>query len=260
MMVDTHAHLDFAQFDSDREEVIHRAQKAGVGVIINVGCDLQSSQAAVALAEHYPQIYAAVGYHPHQAAELGEGEMAELAQLASHPKVVALGEMGLDFYRSYAPREVQVRSFQAQLDLARHLGLPVIIHSRQAQEETYRFLEQWAREFALEHPQGVMHCFSGDLVLAQRYLGLGFLVSLAGPVTYPNAARPVAVAREIPLESIVVETDSPFLPPQSHRGRRNEPAYLGETVAKIATIRGVEPEVVAEATTANAANLFGISL
>ncbi len=257
-MVDSHAHLDFPQFDGDREETVRRALETGVAAIIDVGCDLASSYAAVSLAERYSQVYAAVGYHPHHAAALGEGEMAELSRLADHPKVVALGEMGLDFYRDYTPRDIQIRSFQAQLELARRLGRPVIIHSRQADDATYDLLAPWAEKATTGRPLGVMHCYSGDLALARRYLALGFSISLAGPVTYPNAARQATLAQELPLTALLVETDAPFLPPQSHRGRRNEPAYLVETVARIATLKEIESAAVAEATAANAARLFGI--
>lgn len=260
MLVDSHAHLDDPAFSPDLGLVLARAQAGGVAVMVAIGCGLESCRAALELAGRYPQVYAALGFHPHDARNLGAGDLEELARLARHPKVVALGEMGLDFYRNLSPRESQVEAFRAQLELASRLGLPVIVHSRQAQEETWAILREWAVKRQESRPLGVMHCFSGDLALARRYLELGLLISLAGPVTYDNARRAAEVARGFPLEGLLVETDCPYLAPAPYRGRRNEPGYLVATVERIAQIRGCPPEEVARATAENALRLFSISL
>ncbi|HID87967.1 MAG TPA: TatD family deoxyribonuclease [Anaerolineae bacterium] len=258
-LIDTHAHLDFPQFDDDREEVIQRALEAGVAQIITIGVDLESSRAAIALAEKYSHIYATVGMHPHDAIQLTPQVLAELQELARHPKVVAVGEMGLDFYRNLSPREAQRRAFEAQLALAREIGKPVVIHDRDAHGEVMATLRRWVADHpaqANQRPLGVLHCFSGGPEMAREAVGLGFYISLAGPVTFLNARKPVEVARQVPLENLLVETDAPFLSPHPYRGRRNEPARVRLVAQRIAEIKKLPLEELARITTANAQRVF----
>jgi len=260
MLIDSHCHLQFPQFRDDRPQVLERAWQAGLAAVVVVGTDVEDSRQAVALAESDERLFACVGCHPHSAAALDEAGRATLRSLASSPKVVAIGEIGLDFYRNLSPPDEQRAVFQEMLDLAGELGLPVVIHARQADEDTFAILSRWAGHVRRSEgrPLGVLHCFSGDLTLALRYHELGFLISLAGTVTYPNAGQQAGVAAGLPLDTILIETDAPYLAPQNHRGRRNEPAYLEETVARIAELRGHSPPQVGERTAANAAVLFGL--
>lgn len=253
MLIDTHAHLDFSQFKHDRDTVIARALDAGVTKIINVGTDLASSEKSVAFARHYPAIYAVVGIHPHDAKTLTPKALKRLSKLAANEKVVAIGEVGLDFYRDLSPRDLQRVAFRQQIRLAIELAMPVVVHDRDAHTEVLRIL----REERAYHVGGVLHCFSGDLRMAHEGLEMGFLISFAGPITY-GGEKKQAIAGEIPLESILVETDCPFLTPVPHRGKRNEPAYVRFVAEKIAEIRGLSLEEVAEATSRNAARLFGL--
>jgi TatD DNase family protein len=257
-LIDTHTHLDFPQFDDDRERVIERAANAGVRAIVDVGTDLASSQAAVALAEAYSQVYAAVGVHPHDAKTLTEEMLEELRALASHPKVVAVGEIGLDFYRDLSPRDKQRRAFQQQLALAREIGKPVIIHDREAHTEVMDILRHWVE--GSHKSVGVLHCFSGDLVMAQEAIELGFYISIAGPVTFKNARRLRELVRQLPLEKLLVETDCPYLTPQPHRGKRNEPAYVKLVAQEVARIKELSLEEVARITSDNAQALFALRL
>jgi TatD DNase family protein len=256
MLVDSHAHLDFPQFDADRQEVIARAQEAGVEIIINAGAGLEASQGGVALSETYPQVYAAVGVHPHEAKTLNEGVLAELRALAQQPKVVAVGEIGLDYYRDLSPRPVQRQAFQQQLALARELGKPIIIHDREAHKDVMNMLRRWVREG--DQPVGVMHCFSGDLAMAREVIEMGFYISIPGPVTFTNDRRLPELVRALPLERLLIETDCPYLTPHPHRGKRNEPAYVRLVAEAIAQIREIPLEKVARITTANARALFGL--
>jgi len=263
MLVDTHAHLDFAKFDGDRPAVLARAREAGVVAIVTIGVDLPSSRQAVALAEAHERVYAAVGMHPHDAKALDGEVLARFRELGRHGKVVAVGEIGLDFYRDLSPRDVQRRAFRAQLAWAARLGKPVVIHDRDAHEEIMDVLAGWAGEqqgSSLEGRLGVLHTFSGDLAMAERAMELGFYLSIAGPVTYQNARRLVEVVRALPLERLLVETDCPFLAPHPHRGKRNEPAYVRLVAERIAALKGVPLAEVAEATTANAQRLFGFKV
>lgn len=250
-LVDTHAHLTDSRYDGDLEAVLGRAGAAGVTGIVVAGYDLPSSRAAVDLAARSPRIWAAVGIHPHDAAAAGAAALEELAALAAHPRVVAIGECGLDFYRNRSPAADQARAFEAQLGLAARLGLPLIVHSREAMAETLRTLAA--------HPLpagGVLHCFDGTAEDAARAVDLGLYLSCAGPLTYrrdPTLARAVAAA---PLERLVVETDCPYLSPAGHRGERNEPARVRDVAAALAAVRGADLAAVAGATTRNAARLF----
>ena len=259
-LIDTHAHLDFDKFDADRSVVLERARSEGVAAILNVGVDVPSSRRAVALAEQYDGIYAAVGMHPHDAKKLDGAALAELRDLARHPKVVAVGEIGLDFYRDLSPREVQRRAFQSQLAWAVKLGKPVIIHDRDAHQEVLEVLTGWAAGLgssALVGRPGVLHTFSGDLAMAEKAMELGFYLSISGPVTYQNAGRLSGIVQALPLDRLLVETDCPFLAPHPYRGQRNEPAYVRLVAGRIADLKGISLAELAEATTANAQRLFG---
>lgn len=253
-VVDTHCHLDMAAYD-DCRQVVERAASAGVTHILTVGIDLASSKAALALAEEFPGVYCAVGIHPHHVVGVEESQYQELADLARHPKVRAYGEIGLDYARDYAPHQVQVRHFERQVALAKELRLPLIIHDREAHAEVMAILQAAAPLPA----GGVMHCFSGDLELAAAAIDLGFLLSIPGVVTFSKAETLHAVARSAPLDSLLVETDGPYLTPEPFRGKRNEPAYVLYTAAKIAELRGISLDEVARQTSANAMRLFGLT-
>jgi TatD DNase family protein len=233
-LFDTHAHLHFPEFAGDLDAVLARARAAGVRRILTIGTDVPTSRAAVALAAREPDVWAAVGIHPHEAAEADDAALAEIERLARAPRVVAIGETGLDFFRNLSPRDAQERAFRGQLALARRTGRPVLVHCREAHEETLALIG----EIDVRQTGGIMHCFSGDVAIARRCLDLGLLVSLAGPVTYPRPGALPEVARFVPGERLVVETDCPFLPPQPYRGKRNEPAYLAITAARVAELRG----------------------
>ena len=251
-LFDTHAHLHFPEFAGDLDAVLARARAAGVRRMVTIGTDVATSRAAAALAAREPDVWAAVGIHPHEAADADEAALAEIVRLASSPRVVAIGETGLDFFRDRSPREAQTRAFTAQVALARRLGKPVLVHCRDAHAETLALL---AADGPLERG-GIMHCFSGDVALARRCIELGLLVSLAGPVTYPKPGALPDVARAIPADRLVVETDCPFLPPQPYRGKRNEPAYLAITAARVAELRGEPLADLAGRMSENARALF----
>lgn len=260
VLVDSHTHIDMRLYNRDRDQVLERARGAGVAALVDVGCDLNSSRAAIRLAAQYSEVFAALGFHPHSAAKMMDSDLERLSELAQHPKVVAIGEIGLDFYRNLSPREVQVEAFKKQLALACRLRLPVIVHCRDAQEEVLRILTEWAYGAGrAKEPLGVLHCFSGDRELSQRYIEMGFLLSIAGPITYPSS-HALEIAYHVPLDKLLIETDCPFLTPQPHRGKRNEPANVSFVAEKIGEIRGVPSDVVAEHTTANAVKLFGLPL
>ena len=231
-----------------------------MGAMVTAGSDLASSHRVVSIAEMYGNVYAAVGFHPHEARHMAEGNLAALREMASHPKVVAIGEIGLDFYRDRSPRDVQLAVFRRQLLLAADLGLPVVVHARDAEEAVEAELTAWSGAHATQHPRALLHCFSGDLAQARRYVDLGFLLSLAGPLTYPRNERLHAVARELALSALTIETDAPYLPPQAHRGQRNEPCYLLATAERLAAERDESLAAVAEATADNAARLFRLPL
>lgn len=253
ILVDTHAHLDDARLEHDLDDVISRALQAQVKAIITVGADLDSSRAAVDLCERYPQVYAAVGIHPHDAARVVDDDLKELARLGEHPKVVAIGETGLDYYRDLSPRDSQRDVFVAQLRLAIDMGKPVVIHDRDAHVETLAILKSLAQDW-----RGVLHCFSGGYEMAMEALELGLDLSFAGPVTFHNARKLHALVPRLPLERLLVETDCPWLAPHPHRGKRNEPAYVRLVAAKIAELHDLRLEHVAAITTANAERLFGL--
>jgi len=258
-LIDSHAHLDDRRFDKDREAVIDRAAQTGVTRIVTIGADLESSRAAVELARTHQGIYAVVGVHPHDAKTVDARILAELHVLCRQkPHVVAVGEIGLDFYRDLSPRDVQRRAFRQQLELADQVGLPVVIHDRESRGEVLNILAGWVRRRPGDRPPGVIHCFSGDAAQAQRAVGLGFYVGIDGPVTYPDARKLAEVARTVPLERLLIETDAPYLTPQPHRGQRNEPAYVRLIAERIAELRGLSLAEVARVTTENARRLFDL--
>jgi len=261
-LVDSHCHLQDSKFNDDHDAVLKRAQDAGVSTLVVVGYDIESSQRAVEMADSNENVYAAVGVHPHDARAVTPRDIDTLCRLADSSRVVAIGEIGLDYYRDLSPRDTQLTVFQQQLDLARSLRLPVVVHSRQADEETFAVLADYEREalhtWPKDRPLGVMHCFAGGLPLALRYIEIGFVISIPATCTYPGAEETRAVARGIPLRWMAVETDAPYLPPQSRRGKRNEPACLPETVQQIADLRGASFSEVADATAMTSAWLFGL--
>lgn len=253
MLIDSHAHIDDERFDADRDEVVARALAAGVSLIINIGADMASSARSVALAEKYQEIYAAVGMHPHDAKDMQETDYAQLEHWTNHPRVVAIGEIGLDYHYDLSPRPVQKEVFLRQLDLARKTGKPFIIHEREAHADTLEIIRTAARDL-----KGVFHCFSGSVETAREYLNMGFYISVAGPVTFSKSGKTKEVAKFVPLDRLLVETDSPYLTPQPLRGRRNEPANVRLVAEEIANLRNVSIEELANATAANAQHLFSI--
>lgn len=250
-LVDTHTHLNDRRFAGDLDAVIERARAAGVGAMVVVGYDLVSSRRAVQLAQRYSPLWAAVGIHPHEARFATPAALAEIEALASEPKVIAIGECGLDFYRTLSPPAAQRAAFEAQLALAARRGLPVIVHSRAAVSEALDLLAALCPA-----PAGVLHCFDGTLEQAMRAIGLGFWISCAGPLTYRRDPALAGVIACVPLERLVIETDCPWLSPAGHRGERNEPAYLTLVAQAVSRVRGLPVEVVAQCTRRNAAALF----
>lgn len=254
-LVDSHAHLDDRQFAADLEEVLARAEASGVKTIITMGVNLESSREAVALASRYPQVYAAVGVHPHEAGGVTEAVWEELEALARSPKVVAIGEIGLDYHYNHSEPEIQKQVFRRQLQLAVGLGLPAVIHDREAHEDIMDLLATFSgRERA-----GVVHCFSGDTAMARELIALGFYISFPGTITFPQAENTRLVAAWVPLEVVLVETDCPYLSPVPYRGRRNEPARVLEVATCLAGLRSLPVEEIAAITSANARTLFGIN-
>ncbi len=254
MLFDSHTHLDSKKFDNDREFVINRAKSNGVSLMVNPGASLESSMEAVKLSEAYDFIYAAVGIHPHDAKTMDEAMLAMIESLARKEKVVAIGEIGLDYHYNFSEPDVQRKWFVEQLHLARRLSMPVIIHDREAHEEIFKTLKA---EKAFDH--GVlMHCYSSSAELAKEYVKLGAYISIAGPVTYKNNHKTISVVEQVPLERLLIETDAPYLTPEPHRGKRNEPMYVRHTCEMVAKIRGISLEEAAEATYQNGLRFFGI--
>ena len=252
-MIDTHAHLQWPDFDKDRESVIQRAFASGLSHIVSVGYDLVACKDAVQIAEGHDGVYATVGIHPHNAKFFDVEVLESLRRLARGSKVVAIGEIGLDYYRDLSPRLKQKEAFEQQIRLAEELKLPVVVHDREAHGDVLQILRDYGKEAS-----GVLHCFSGNAEMAHEVIKLGYLISIAGPVTFPNARRLHDLVRHLPEESIVLETDCPWLTPQSKRGERNEPAFIIETARKVAELRGRNFEEIVEMTSRNACRLFGI--
>ena len=256
MLIDTHTHLDDAKYDHDREAMIARAREAGVEAFVTIGCDLKTSRSAVALADQYPFVYASVGVHPHEVRHISDGWYDEFRRLAQSQKVIAYGEIGLDYHYNHSSPTDQRDRFREQIQLARELNLPVIIHTREAQEETITILkEEKASEVG-----GVFHCFSGDAWLAKDALDLGFYLSFSGILTFQNATMLREIAKNTPLDRILIETDCPYLTPVPYRGKRNEPAYVTQVAKQLAAIHPeLSIEQIERHTTENAKRLFRIA-
>ena len=255
MLFDTHAHLNDAQFDQDREEVIRRArEKFDVHYILNIGYNKASILSTLELIEQYDFIYAAVGWHPHDAVSCTPKDLEWIRSLTEHPKVVAIGEIGLDYYRHYAPKERQQDVFRQQIQLAREVNLPIIIHNREADADIIQILQ----EEKAEEVGGIMHCFSGNIERMKQYLAFNFLIGLGGIATFKNAKSVHEVAKQVPLDALVVETDCPYLAPHPYRGKRNESGYVRFVAERIAELRNITLEALAEKTTENAKRLLKI--
>jgi TatD DNase family protein len=258
MLIDTHCHLNFDSYDDDRAEVIRQAAAAGVTRIIIPGTDETTSREGIELAARFPGVYTAVGMHPNSTANLSTSQLETITALASSPKVIAVGEIGLDYYWDKSPKERQRQAFEAQLELAARLELPVIIHNREASNDVIDVLEDWTRSLpaALRDRPGVLHSFSAPLDIAERGLAAGFYLGFTGPVTFKKADDLRHVAARVPLDRILVETDGPFLTPAPHRGKRNEPAYIPYIVERLAALRRITSEEMGRSTTENALRLF----
>ncbi|MCM3671597.1 TatD family hydrolase [Mesobacillus maritimus] len=255
MLFDTHVHLNAEQFNDDLQEVIDRAQAEGVSRMVVVGFDRPTIKRAIELCETYDFLYASVGWHPVDAIDMTPEDLDWLRELSAHPKVVALGEMGLDYYWEKSPKDVQKEVLRKQIQLAKEVKLPIIIHNRDATADIVEILkEEGAAEVG-----GIMHCYSGSVEIAKECVEMNFYISLGGPVTFKNAKKPKEVAEAIPLDRLLIETDCPYLAPHPNRGKRNEPAYVKLVAEQIAALKGITYEEVAEATTLNAKKLFDIN-
>ncbi|WP_338471262.1 TatD family hydrolase [Niallia sp. XMNu-256] len=255
MLFDTHVHLNADQFEEDLAEVIERALQAGVEQMVVVGFDRPTITKAMDLVEAYDFLYASVGWHPVDAIDMTDEDLIWIEELSAHPKVVALGEMGLDYHWDKSPKEIQHDVFRKQIRLAKKVKLPIIIHNREATADIVRIL----REEGADEVGGIMHCFSGSVEVARECIEMNFYISLGGPVTFKNAKKPKEVAKEIPLDKLLIETDCPYLAPHPYRGKRNEPSYVKLVAEQIAELKGISLEEVANATTKNAQKLFDIN-
>jgi TatD DNase family protein len=254
MIFDTHAHLDAHQYDDDREDMIARAKQEGVGRIVNIGFNRETIPTTLKLTEQYDFIFAAVGWHPQDAKDMIPGDLPWIEELCRRDKVVAIGEIGLDYHWDTSPRDVQARVFREQIRLARKIGLPIVIHNRDAHRDVVDILkEEKAAEVG-----GIMHCFSGSWETAKLCLAMNFHISFGGPVTFKNAKQPKEVLAQVPLERLLLETDAPYLAPHPYRGKRNESSYIRLVAEAAAEIRGVPVDELIAITTANACRLFGI--
>ncbi len=262
-VIDAHAHVTSRQFADDREAMLQRAWDAGLVAIVEAGDDVASGQRALELARREPRVHAVTGLHPHAASRMYE-EREAMQALLDTGEYVGVGEIGLDFFRDLSPRDVQYEALRWQLELARRHDLPVVIHSREADAECFGVLAEWAdhvgRYLGAEREIGMLHCFAGDAALAQAYMDLGFLISIPGTVTYKNNNRGQDVARMVPLQAMLVETDAPYLAPDTHRGSRNEPAYVVETARFVARLRSCDVDEVTDAAAHNTARLFGFTI
>ncbi|RKQ33017.1 TatD family hydrolase [Oceanobacillus halophilus] len=255
MLFDTHVHLNARQFAEDREETIQRAFDAGVKYMTVVGFDRETIPLAIEIAEQNETIYAAVGWHPVDAIDMTDKELAWIKELSSHPKVVALGEMGLDYHWDKSPKDIQKEAFRKQIQLAKTVHMPIIIHNREATEDIIQILqEENAKEIG-----GIMHCYNDSVDYVQACLDMNFYISLGGPVTFKNAPLPKEVAKQVPLDRLLIETDAPYLAPHPNRGKRNEPAYVKLVAEKIAELRDIPFEEISDMTTKNAKRFFGIN-
>jgi TatD DNase family protein len=255
-LVDTHAHIEMAEFDNDRNKVIMRAEQEGICALINVGADLKSSRLSVALADSVGMIYAAVGIHPHTAVEANERVYEEITELSRNRKVVAIGEIGLDYHYNFSPRNVQQTVFREQIRMAKNLNLPVIIHNRESDEDMIRIL----KEENIADIGGVMHCFAGSTELAKTCLDMGLYIAVGGLLTFQKAENIRRIVKELPLSCLLVETDSPYMAPHPLRGKRCEPAFVKWTAKELASLKGISPEELSRITTENAKKLFGFAI
>ncbi len=253
MLVDSHCHLEYDVFEEDFEAMMARASAAGVGTMLTIGTTLSGFAQVRAIAEARANVWCTVGVHPHEAEPEGVDKPDRLIELSAHPRVVGIGESGLDYYYEHSPREAQRINFRTHIDAARQTGLPLIVHTRDADDETMDILED---EHVRGEFTGVIHCFSASQTLAARALDLGFLISFSGIVTFGKALEVQEVARTMPIERILVETDAPYLAPMPNRGKRNEPAFVADTAAFVARLRGIEPDELVRATTDNFHRLF----
>ncbi len=249
---DTHAHYDDSRFDEDRDELIPSLSEKGISHIVNCGCDLKSSLTTVALAEKYSFIYAAVGVHAHEGEETTEEALAEIEKLYKNKRVVAVGEVGLDYHYDFSPRERQLEVFERQLILANKLDLPVIVHDREAHEDTMNLLKKY-------NPKGVVHCFSGSAEMAKEIVKLGMYIGIGGAVTFKNAKKPVEVVEYLPLDRLLLETDAPYMTPVPFRGQRCDSAHIAYTAEKIAEIKGIDVQELIDICNENAKRLFKIA-
>jgi TatD DNase family protein len=254
MLFDTHAHLDDDRFDTDRENVIEQCKLEGVELIMNAASDVPTSLKAIALAKEYEFIYAAVGVHPHEAKSMDKNTLKVLGELASNPKVKAIGEIGLDYHYDFSPRDMQKQCFMEQIELAKQLKLPIIVHDRESHGDTMDIF----KKMDVKGMGGVLHSFSGSAEMAKECLKLGFYLSISGSVTFKNNVKTIEAVKEIPLDMLLIETDSPYLTPVPHRGERNYPGYVRHVAEKIAEIKGVSLEDVAKKTLENGKRFFGI--
>lgn len=252
MYFDSHAHYNDERFDEDRDQLLKEMHEKGVGYIINVGADMPSSRESIMLAEEHPFVYAVVGVHPHEVDEMTMADLEELEEMTMRPKVVGIGEIGLDFYYNHSTEENQIKWFKMQLELAKKLDLPVSIHSRDACQLTFDTI------VASGVKEGVIHCFSGSYELAKEYVKRGFYIGIGGSLTFKNARKTVEVVEHIPLNKLLIETDCPYLTPVPHRGKRNDSSYLTYVIRKIAEIKGITEEEVARVTLENTKKLFRI--
>ncbi len=254
MFIDSHVHLNADQYDEDLQEVIDRALEAKVEKMVVIGFDRKTIERTMQLIEQYDFVYGVIGWHPVDAIDCTQEDLEWIEKLASHPKIVGIGETGLDYYWDKSPKDVQQALFRKQIHLAQKIGLPIIIHNRDATGDVVRIL----REENAASVGGVMHCFSGSVETARECIAMNFMISLGGPVTFKNARLPKEVATEIPLEHLMIETDAPYLAPHPHRGKRNEPAFVPLVAEEIARLKGLTIEEIGQATTDNAKNFFGI--
>jgi TatD DNase family protein len=252
MLIDTHSHLHDPAFDSDRDSVIQRARQEAVHLMLTIGTDLESSRKAVELAQAHDFIYGTVGVHPHEVKILQEDSYPALERLACQPKVVAYGEIGLDYFYMHSPKDAQQKHFRQQIRLAKKLGLPLVIHTRQAPMETLAIL----REEKADEVGGVLHCYTGDLATAHAAIAMNFFISFSGILTFAKATDLQAVVRELPIERLLIETDCPYLAPMPHRGKRNEPAYVRHVAEKLAQIKEIPYQEIVRITAQNARQLF----
>lgn len=250
---DSHAHYDDERFDEDRAQVLAGLAESGVSRVLNVGCDLTSSQNSIALADAHTFMYASVGVHPHNATDLDRALLDTLAHMTTHPKVCALGEIGLDYYYDYSPRDIQKRAFEEQLALAKELDIPVIIHSRDAAQDTMEILKKY-------RPKGIVHCYSGSLEMAKEILHLDMYLGFTGVLTFKNARKAVEVVDYAPVDRLLIETDCPYMAPEPCRGQRCDSTLLQYTVAKMAEIKGLSPQEMTDITHRNACTIYGIAL